>query len=94
VGLRLTFGTESAKDGRWVGLEGEDATAIIEAWNASGWWSIYPPAKFRQRLADSYGLDTELPADDEALLEAIVAKDASRVGPASEELRLERRPPR
>ena len=90
MGLRLTFGIESAKDGRWVGLEGEDATAVIEAWNASGWWSIYSPAKFRQRLAASYGLDTEPLADDEALLKAIVEKDASRVGPASEELRLER----
>lgn len=59
-------------------LTGGDAEEILDAWNASGYYSAYDPIAFRQMVADMSG--SELPLDDDTLLaKAIEASDGNLV---------------
>jgi hypothetical protein len=59
-------------------VEGADETEIFEKWRtdtgSSGFgWGIYDPENFRQRLVDWSGADVDMPAEDDAILPAVVA---------------------
>ena len=55
-------------------LEAEDATGILNAWNALPWWAEYEPADFLETLVNGSGAEVPggMPAADEEILVALV----------------------
>lgn len=51
--------------------EAEDAEGLMDQWNESPEWAMYPPEEFRNHICWMTGADIELPADDDEILTAI-----------------------
>ena len=68
--LKLTF----VADEHEPPIEAEDATGVIDAWNASPWWNAWDPADFRQRIVEFTGAKVPggMPASDDLILNAVV----------------------
>lgn len=99
--LRLTFVPESEKDA--FGVEGADATEILEEWRAIPFWAVFDPANFRQRIVDFHGAEQfipgGMPAADEEILDAVVkaaGPDTLKLeqGPASAAMMIRQSNPR